>query len=121
LFAFDIIKSHRVVQRDPALVKIAWMMSPSPPEAGSWFDRTDVPGVAKRIERARRGERIDAIGCPPDVQQSIPRLRDRAEARSIPNSEGFREQALSGLERRALFVFSRSRCNTMSISTVART
>ena len=45
----------------------------------------------------------------------IPRLRDRADANSTPNSEGFREQALWGLERRALFVFvGRSRdCGTV--------
>ena len=83
-------------------------MSPNPPEAGSSFDRTDALRRGKANRKSQATQPIDAIGCPSGVcSGSIPRLRDRAEPHSTPNSEGFREQALSGLERRALFVFVR--------------
>src|SRR5438876_8515799 len=80
----------------------AWMMSPNPPDAGSSFNRNHAPDVAKQIERARRSEPVGAIGCPSGVQRVG---LATAEPHSAPNSEGFREQALSELERRALFVF----------------
>jgi len=44
-------------------------MSPNPPDAGSSFNRNHALDVAKRIERARRGEPIGAIGCLSGVQR----------------------------------------------------
>jgi hypothetical protein len=83
----------------------AWITSPNPPDAGSSFNRNRALAVAKRIERALRGEPIDAIGCPSGVQlvelATVPsRTQPRVLAAASPSDGG-----LSGLERRALFVF----------------